>query len=575
MIGGIITIIWVALVSVVSYMIFAEFLDTTKPVVSVNRIRLEKPLLLNTSEHEVGGVYLLFNGRKFLTFEETQRYVTFKGVSERTSKQGNTTISEQFSRPMVKCADLEGNHGTGLFGKGLASLESKIDFTTIFLKSIICGDTQTEYLYYEGSKFSLPYNMPRTWIYPCSLPNRSNCASVQELSLLQVGYIHLTKVAKYRLKGNPLQIALEPDNFIYVDTATQTKIVDFFKMNEIYDDDVGILAERLTHKYVNIDKTKFVIGTRLSKSTYCTTQEIDQGSCEPYLELTTRSSRDKLVIQRSYKLFFGVLSELGGFNDLIVYSLLAFYFFYNTYSYKRTISKALGDELSDFEWVPESGKKRSKKILKKIGEWNEIGRSQNSCRVPQKSVGPLLELDVMVQVNSQAKIFLEMVFMRCPALEILLPKLIFDKKNKATKNSKTKNELDSLNKNTENDPFLINPSDDKIEVKDYEDEKLEEGGIYDQAEIPGNWRSKNDQEKKPPKDSGPKPAPSSPLDSPHLRMGKSVITSKNSRGPTKKTGRILKFGSMGQQKSKNYPSFNQMGKVRTNRKNKLNQKRKL
>ena len=426
----------------VSYVIFAEFLDTTKPVVSVNRIRLEKPLRLNLTEHDIGGVYLLFNGRKFLTVEETKRYVTIQGYSVRESIQGNKTVIEKFNKPMIRCAEVQGDHSADLLKKWLANLETKIDFSAVFLKALTCGDMKDKsLLYIEGSKFNLPFMRERTFVYPCSLPDPSECVSLQELSLLQIGHIHVTKVSKHKLKRNPLHIALDPDTFVYADLETKTKIVDFYKINEIYDDDIGIVEERLTNKYIDIDKTVIMTGTRLSKSMYCTAQEIDEGTCEPYIEITTRSSADKLVIQRSYKLFFGVLSEIGGFNDLIVYSLLAFYFFYNAYSYKRTIRKALGDDLSDFEWVLESDKKEKEKNSQKKGEWNEIGRSQNTTRVPQKSVGPLLELDVMVQVNSQAKIFLEMVFMRCPALEILLPKLILDKKIKPKKTPKQKMSL--------------------------------------------------------------------------------------------------------------------------------------
>ena len=47
--GGLITIFWLILISFVSFVVIREYLDTTKPVISVNRVRLEKPSRLNRS----------------------------------------------------------------------------------------------------------------------------------------------------------------------------------------------------------------------------------------------------------------------------------------------------------------------------------------------------------------------------------------------------------------------------------------------------------------------------------------------------------------------------------------------
>ena len=82
--GGLITIIWIFLVLLVSYSTLTSYLDTTKPVVSVNRIRLQRPERFNMRKHGVGWVFMFFDGKKFLTTEEAKRYVTFEGEIKRS-----------------------------------------------------------------------------------------------------------------------------------------------------------------------------------------------------------------------------------------------------------------------------------------------------------------------------------------------------------------------------------------------------------------------------------------------------------------------------------------------------------
>ena len=103
----------------------------------------------------------------------------------------------------------------------------------------------------------------------------------------------------------------------------------------------------MAFKLINTIATKQ--GTRLSGSIYCTKEEIDGGSCEPYLEMVMRSSFDKMVIQRKYKKFFKSISDIGGFADLILYGLWAFYYFYNRWAYHRWIRGQLVDHFIRLE----------------------------------------------------------------------------------------------------------------------------------------------------------------------------------------------------------------------------------
>ena len=228
------------------------------------------------------------------------------------------------------------------------NLNSKLNYTKLFVNNILCLNSKKDHRIFEGSRHHLPFSRLMTEIYPCSLPDPRLCASPQELRDFQVIIVSSIYTARYKEKKNPLQVTIDLDTSLYVDIASRTKITTSVKMNQIYDDDIGIVDERHTHSFLDTDRVKAVAGTRLSQSIYCSKQQIAAGFCEPYITFEWRSSFDKMVIQRRYKQLFGVIFEIGGFNDLIIYCVLACYILYNSYSYLRLVRDQLKEDLR--EW---------------------------------------------------------------------------------------------------------------------------------------------------------------------------------------------------------------------------------
>ena len=404
----------------VSYLILAEYLDTTKPVVSVNRVRQERPPLLNFTEHKAGTFFMFFDGKKILTVEESKRFVTFLTKATRTSIKAGVKVDEVFQNPMVPCGQLSGEISQGLLSDGLAT----VDNPEQVLDSILCGDLDPHLSYTEGTKFKLPFMRTKARIYPCSLPDMTQCASPQELSQLQIWVIYLTKIAKYKEKKEPFQTATDADTTFYIDISSKTEIQTFMKMNYIYDDEIGVVGERLTHKFIDVDKTKTVIGSRITQSVYCSTQQIYGGLCEPYIELVTLPSYEEMVIQRRYKRLFDVISEIGGFNDLIIYSLWAFYFLYNAYSYKKMIRSQVLARLSQFRGV----KRRSPTAPGTTSKCRE--KPKESSKPMNSMTGDLPDLKFVREINSKSKVLKQAIFDSNPIFNFFLPKIIFEKKIK-------------------------------------------------------------------------------------------------------------------------------------------------
>ena len=445
-IGGILTIFWIVLVSLVAYRIFGSYLDTTKPVVSVNRIRLERPPYLNYSEGQMGTVYMFFDGQKLLTTEEAKRFVTVRGKYINMYQEGGKIIEKEYPYTILDCSQMSVDWGNNLSDQSFSEVEfGGIDYETLFNNALLCGDLPGHLAYTEGSRFSLPYGRTFVTTYPCSLPDRTKCASVQELSAFQIIFLSVVRVGEFKNKSEPLSFFFDTDVSLYIDIASRTKMTHFAKMNYIYDDDVGLLEERLSHKYMDVDRVVVTTGSRVSLSTYSTAKEIDEGACDPYLEQMNRSGFDKMVIQRRYKQFFGVISEIGGFNDLIIYSILMVYFLYRAFAYKNLIRAHLKADLTHFEAEGQGPDLKQDGVENKYRVESERQSEERERRAFMKQLNyelsKLPDVKLVIKTNSKAKVLLEMILLRFPALAPLLPKMILQQKIKSRKEQEGKNSL--------------------------------------------------------------------------------------------------------------------------------------
>ena len=445
--GGLLSILWVALVLMVAYIMFADFLDTSKPVVSVNKIRLTQPLRINFTEHQAGAVYILFDGQKFLTVEEAKRFVTLDGKFFKTTKNDQNVVNQVVNKNMVGCSETDSESAKGLLDAGLSDIDSKVNYTALFYDSIYCPVLGDEHMYIDGDRFNLPFATNSDYIYPCSLPDPSQCASIQELSSLQVGLIQMVKVAKYKEKKEPLELALDADSFFYLDIVSRTKMTLFYKMNYIYDDDNGFIGNKLAHTFMDVNKIGSVAGSRLSLSTHCTKQQIQEGACEPYMEIIMRSGYEKMIIERRYKKFFRTISEVGGFNDLIHITLWAVYFLYNSYAFKRFLKSQLKSQLlrkvnpnSQESNQGEANNHNGRLVAKK----RKIDNYKKMVSLLNENLTGLPDVNFLTETNSKAKIFLKMVCSKFPLIMPICDKVYFLKKKEELKEKKTKEVLGNL-----------------------------------------------------------------------------------------------------------------------------------
>ena len=212
--GGLLTILAVILFSAIAYVVGSDYLDTTKPVVSVNRIKMKAPERVDLFRNEVMGSFTIFTTR-FFTKEETRRFMTTRVEIVTTDVDSNGNRVEKAQSYDSDILDRLKNPELVRIGtRGLIEASDEIDFYKRFGGVFIVPDITPSDFWIAGSKFNLPYRRLRIKVFPCSLPNPSDCASITELADAQFGNLVLSKVANYSDKANPKRFFADADTVI-------------------------------------------------------------------------------------------------------------------------------------------------------------------------------------------------------------------------------------------------------------------------------------------------------------------------------------------------------------------------
>ena len=443
-IGGLISIIAFALFSLITYILVSRFLDTSKPVVSVNRVRMKEPLRIDFFDYDVLSGFACLNQDGFMTIDQSRKYLTIKVEIVTTTKdaQGNSVDKvEPFEVNTIK--RLKSEEMKELATDSYRKTPGDFDYFAMFGHIGIFPDIEPKDMYILGSKFGPPYRRLQYRLYPCSYPNPADCASFEELAQFWLGNAGLFKSANYSSKSDPFTYFADLDNFTPITAAQTIVTTTYLKQNFIYNDDRDLMDERLALSFVDVDRIKSVSKTRLNPTIHCTAEQIEGGSCEPYMELVWRSSFDKMVVQRRYKTPFGVFSEIGGFCDLITYGLLAIYFYYNTRSYARFVRSQLVDGYLELDQKRlGEGKKRSagetrrlKSQLMEMDLDDKEAKSTND-RLPFKQIlRTEADLESLIDLSFKSKILVDVLINNQALFNLLSTQLIYLKK-KSKKNSK-------------------------------------------------------------------------------------------------------------------------------------------
>ena len=440
--GGVITIIGTSLFIFLSIWTLSKLRDTSSPVISENMLKLKQPALLNLTKHDVATTFWFRSGLD--VFNEpwkVPRHFTLKRRIITTKRDSEDKIIEETFRevPVDHCKQ----NRKDLVGKVRDFAEKNPHAVEPFLLNVImdaiyCGGEDPSIAFLGLDKSNGVEIRIETELYPCSLPDPRNCATLQELSKVIIKATYFGKVADFARKQDPYDLLVR--NFgtpAYVNPRSMIRFTQYFKESFVYDNSRDFFGKRLRGSAIEITREWLSSWARASGSIYCTQKQIDERICEPYLVHIAKSSKDRTEFYRDYTKLFGSFSEIGGYIDLIIYSLWAVYLIYNTRRYHKWMRSQLVDHYIELE--QKKGSLQRKRTKMEIKAFEEHVKSQMNPSGNKKNKNLTFELlfeskfnsKNLLQLNFKSEILLQ-IFAN-PVFDTLALKTMVDRKVKKIK----------------------------------------------------------------------------------------------------------------------------------------------
>ena len=193
------------------------------------------------------------------------------------------------------------------------------------------------------------YRSIRIVVYPCSLPDRSQCAQVEDLDQIRVDFGKRERFVDASDYDNPVRDQVS-DQQIRIEKGVFKWINIEAKQNKVLDDTVQFIKPKIRAEYATIDFTSSDFENRDPNQIYCTKAEIFSGACKPLVSLNYVAGGEVSVIRRNYKSITTVLGEIGGILKVLTTLVFFLYSFYNFRKVKSYLGlKMLGMSRERFE----------------------------------------------------------------------------------------------------------------------------------------------------------------------------------------------------------------------------------
>ena len=174
-------------------------------------------------------------------------------------------------------------------------------------------------------------------IYPCSLPDPSQCATPEEVANLKIEYTYPSKLLKLDDFQNPVE-SLPVRLMLNVDPRSVKVSQQMIRLNKVYDDTMSLIPLKLKAEYTTLVQRAFDFKIRDPTQLHCSRQVVEMGglgNCREYLAFEFFPDTEIAVTTRSYKSLRAMLGEFGGILKIITTSA---FFVYGVYSLRKVKS---------------------------------------------------------------------------------------------------------------------------------------------------------------------------------------------------------------------------------------------
>ena len=189
-------------------------------------------------------------------------------------------------------------------------------------------------------------------IFPCSLPDRSKCASPNQIRALQINYGHPLRLLQPSNGHNPMITSFFRRS-INIDPRTAKVVKEKVMRHKVLDDTMSLIPPTLKMEYASLTEDSIDFKHRHEAQMYCTKEQISKGpmgGCQEYLSFDYAATGEVMVTRRSYKKITTMLGEFGGILKIMTTTI---FFFYGVYS-MRKVKSVLGKIIFSEDYKTES-----------------------------------------------------------------------------------------------------------------------------------------------------------------------------------------------------------------------------
>ena len=343
--GGCLSLFVIIMVTLASIVTVRNLFSTTSPSVYVSSTTSDKVPKIDLYENDIFMAFsAILNGGTATENPKTlAKYLTIKGFVETFEadfQQGTEYKLVNLAEiNYVPCSELQDK-------RPLKSLIDNNISETVILSSFVCPELQNlTDKYFVESRFQDPPNyFFNIYIYPCSLPDQSQCASEAELNKFNLVFSSVENTIDVSNKHHPLKFNVEFDGYYVMNFEQEKHILNKLKYGEIRDDYWDFFGDRLNTRYVFAETGVLDTEKRDPTIRYCDVRlmrEKDFIGCPPLMRIRFIATPVTKITTRSYNKVFSSLGEIGGTAEILTLLTAVIYLWYNNHHLKKYIQEKM------------------------------------------------------------------------------------------------------------------------------------------------------------------------------------------------------------------------------------------
>lgn len=188
-------------------------------------------------------------------------------------------------------------------------------------------------------------------ISPCSLPDPTICKGIDRLRSLQLLTVYPNPNLDLTSLRDILELSLNSDFILPVDLTNTQNINIVFRNVEVFDNKNEIFNDggTMIKQFARVDNAFINRDMRDPTQIHCPISEVfNKALCQPYHQFYLSSHGKTEIITRNFTGIFKIMSEIGGFNQILVSLFAIVCFFYGgTYLRWRIRSQLFSKEIQE------------------------------------------------------------------------------------------------------------------------------------------------------------------------------------------------------------------------------------